>query len=225
MALRTGAVSDSAMTELLNSTSQRVDRKVQWCHGDRPVIAAMRIPGVALDLDVSADKNHITNTLGRAALDCGITESLTSHDIRRGPMRDLSKIDDSKMKKTVATFASASHLGHSRSAFASGATDVYTPNINSETWSKRLSIQEDEEDELFVLKPSSAPIKRKRQAQTTVDAALKGKGIDDMEMSPKTREKTRPTTAGHFRSAELADWRRGSKLDVMAGNVQIHDTS
>ena len=205
MALWTGAVSDSTMTELLNSTSQCVDRKAQWCHGDGPVIAAMRIPGVALDLDVSADNNQITNTIGRAALDCGMTESLTSHDIWRGSMRDLSKIDDSKMKKTVATFASASRLGLSHAAFASGATDVYTPNINSEISLKPLSIQKDQEDELIVSKPSSAPIKRKRQAQTAVDAALKEKGIDDIEMSPKIREKTHPTIAGYFRSAELAD--------------------
>ena len=90
LALRSGAVSIDA---LVTETKQRFGKTVTWTHPDRPVFATFKESARGLDLDKPASTPQMQCTIKEAAIQCGLAQSLASHEVRRGAVRDAQVVN------------------------------------------------------------------------------------------------------------------------------------
>lgn len=131
-ALRTGAVSEKTVTDLVINTSSRADKTVQWAHPERPVLCAQD-RGVLVP-DRPADTRHIRRYLQEAAELCNMTEDIRPHNIRRGVAAGSARVPTS-----MNADAARLQLGHSVATYTRGVTNEYIGPIDS-NYHQRLDL-------------------------------------------------------------------------------------
>ncbi|KAF4547791.1 Hypothetical protein D9617_36g063290 [Elsinoe fawcettii] len=169
-ALRTGNVKDcSSIDDVLRTTLQRRDKTVQWVEPNRPVLSAFKT-GPYLEPTRSAAVDQLRKTLNHAAASLGITQTLWTHDIRRGGAQEMSEIAPIR---NIDNAAEA--LKHSARATMAGITRAYTGIARKTTFAERLELEDVySHPRLMVDVDEDAPKnkKQKRIDTTTIDTFL-----------------------------------------------------
>jgi hypothetical protein len=135
-ALRTGAVDPSSWEDLTAQTLRRRDRTVQWKTPDRPVISAI-VPGKCsfLDLEKPARTGQIMNTLVNMGRKAKLVVKATTHDLRRGSVKDISHLKEDVRGFATPTVAAA--VGHRVSTYMNDVTASYNGGSDVSIWTLR----------------------------------------------------------------------------------------
>jgi hypothetical protein len=165
-ALRTGAVDASSWEDLTAQTLRRRDRTVQWKTPNRPVISAI-VPGhcAFLDLEKPARTGQILNTLADMGRRAKLVVKATTHDLRRGSVKDISHLKEDV--RGFATPAVAAAVGHRMSTYMNDVTASYNGGSDVSIWTLRAeSGFKDRQAPMLADQRFVARIPGKHEAQT-----------------------------------------------------------
>lgn len=133
-ALRQGAVHGAVSVEdAIRVALCSRDGLIKWQFPHRPVLCAGT--GTSLDFAKAAGVHWIRNALQEAAVLSGVSEHLTTHDIRRGAGGEASLLTPRRNLEQAADF-----LGHTTSARDRGTTREYMGHYTESTVEDRLNL-------------------------------------------------------------------------------------
>ncbi|TIA14576.1 hypothetical protein D6C80_05620 [Aureobasidium pullulans] len=139
MALRTGATAATSIDDLVEATTARPDRTMQWAFPDRPVLCCIENgQDRHLVLDKPAYVTQINNTLKAAAANIGVTVKVTPHDLRRGTAQEAAALN-----KATGIDSAAQVLGHRPITTMTGLTQKYIGDMRAVDWERRTTLKDD----------------------------------------------------------------------------------
>lgn len=206
VALRFRHVHGTSLSEVLQHTSMRYNRIVQWKYPKRPVLCQMRTWG-SLELEKPTPAQQLTNSLRQIALVAGILDRVVSHDVRRGAMRDVAYLK--KSIASVGTAAAALIAGHSRMSEAQGIINRYVGALQVPVFNLRAKAG-------FVnrLAPrfASSPVQLRPSTTREVDAYMDKHEID------KSKSRKRARAGELLKELQIEKW-KASEIDRLVEPV------
>lgn len=200
LALRFGNVHGTTLQEVLVHTSKRVDRTVQWTHPNRPVLCQMPRGNSMLTLDTPAPSTQLGRSLKEMALVGGVIDPVTSHDIRRGAMRDTAHLN-----RTVAGVESACAAlvgGHTKMSENRGITRAYIGALQAPIYNIRA---EKPFVDRLAPKATESTFTPRRNTTAEIDAYMDDHGMD------KKDSMKRSTASYQLREAQVRKWRESQQ--------------
>jgi len=175
VALRLGHVHETTLKGILEQTSKRADKKIQWTHPERPVICAVP-QGANSPLDTPASGSQLNNNVKDLALNAGIVERATHHSLKRGVARAMAHINEHIAG--VATAAVQLALHHSDVTLHSGGTRDYVGDSQVLTYNIRAKHRFDDH---LAPQMAPAPIQATRNTPKEVLEYMKKHGMDESQ--------------------------------------------
>jgi hypothetical protein len=137
LALRLGQTYGVTIDEVLEHTSRRHDRTIQWKNPDHPVLCSIRKGRRFLQVDNPAPARQLTDTVKVMGLIAGILVPIASRDIRSGAARDIAHIK--KGMRGTDQRAAALHIGHSEDSVRAGTTAHYIGALQNTVYNMRAA--------------------------------------------------------------------------------------
>lgn len=144
------------------------DRRIIWHNPDLPAFCTMPNSREA-DITNPLSVQGAVHCLQRIALSAGVLDHVTTHDVRRGALRDISHSSNipGTSRETVVRFAN-----HSNPAMMNGVTDRYTEIPQIHVYSERVSLGfEDRKGPAFSANP---PTHRPEKAAVLENQSVHG---------------------------------------------------
>jgi len=197
-----GLRSGNIPPDFLTQTSRRFDREVQFTHPQRPVVPG-RLLKAFVDWDRPSNTKQATIAVRDMGLVCGVLVPLTSHDLRRGGIADLTNLAGGKnnLKRAFADEDVAKHAGHSRASHFQGVTDKYAGPTEVDAYSLRAEEKPASRKEPLI----GTPMPRGSATKQEIDDYCSQNGVD-----PKDR-KQRKNAAIMFKKQRISDWNHAQK--------------
>lgn len=206
IALRTGVTHGASIEDVLSYAVTRVDRGIKWMHPDRPVFFAMA--GKMPDLTDSLSVTTGIHALQRMARCAGLLDHVTTHDIRRGALREVAHMPN-RLIGTSCSMA-ANIAGHSHSAMAKGVTKKYIGDTQSNVYLERSSMEF--VDQKAPRSAVNGAHEQQRVLSREIDEHLASTGQD------ANNRQLRHKAAASIRAERTRKWQQAQE------NLQIQDT-
>ncbi|KAH8730764.1 hypothetical protein GQ44DRAFT_822924 [Phaeosphaeriaceae sp. PMI808] len=141
LALRSGNTYGSTIDAVLEHTSAREDRIIQWRFPDRPVLCGSSSTSHVLDWNKLALRGRATRALDRANDILGSNSRVSLHNLRFGAAEDLQVIHPTA-PAGISLDAISNELGHHPVGRLKGVGLVYAQAYSTEdNWSKRVLLE------------------------------------------------------------------------------------
>lgn len=183
IALRFGRVRHTTIEEVLAHAAERYDGVVEWANPEAPVLCQMARGTSTVAYDKPAHQSQVRNAVQDIALAAGILDKVTSHDIRRGALRDAAYLKQpvyGAAGRTVALVAN-----HTLDSLENGVTQDYVGPLQQPIWNMRA--EEQFEDRLA---PRFAPVpftKSSTFSSHEIDAYMDEHGMDKTDTNQRTK--------------------------------------
>jgi hypothetical protein len=183
LTLRMGTVHAASIDQLIADTLAGPDRTVQWIHPDWALHPQLQGAGSSVKPSQPAGTQQFNRALQAAAETANIKVDLVPHDIRRGAVRDASRLSSTG---TQSIEGARTLLAHSYGTMFSGVTEEYIGPTSTSTWEQRHLVGPEEEFDLHIDADMELPHPR-RKRDSLDSLPLPGQG-------PKREKTTRSTT-------------------------------
>lgn len=183
IALRFGRVRYTTIEEVLAHAAERYDGVVEWANPEAPVLCQMARGTSTVAYDKPAHQSQVRNAVQDIALAAGILDKVTSHDIRRGALRDAAYLKQpvyGAAGRTVALVAN-----HTLDSLENGVTQDYVGPLQQPIWNMRA--EEQFEDRLA---PRLAPVpftKSSKFSSHEIDAYMDEHDMDKTDTNQRTK--------------------------------------
>ncbi|KAK5171127.1 uncharacterized protein LTR77_004271 [Saxophila tyrrhenica] len=205
VALRLGQVQFSTIHEVLAQAAARWDGAVQWKDPKAPVVCKLR---PKRDFSKPASTDQLRATVKAMALNAGVLAPITTHDLRRGALRDTAYRTTQSTSGLADNFVALA-AGHTDKALSNGVTQHYVGDLQTPLWNDRASNTfVDHKAPAFAPSPAPDMTTRTKAGKADVRAYMEKHGLDTSSESAR-RHATRA-----WRNEAMDAWRTGEGFEV-----------
>jgi hypothetical protein len=182
IALRFGRVKHTTIDEVLAAAAARPDGLVEWSTPNAPVLCFAPGLNKVANIEKPIEARHINDNLQAMAQTVGLLTEVTSHDIRRGALRDVAHLPNQLLG--VATNAVQVLAGHSESTRRAGVTQQYVGFIQEPTWNMRAESDFQDRAAPYV---TANPFKSSRKTPAALNAYMDQNNLDKASRSERLK--------------------------------------
>lgn len=200
MAMRTGALEDRTVEDVIGRAHSRPDRCVVWTPSRRedPLLPAFASRGNAISPKTPAPAKQLILSLQQASDLAGLLKQAKPHDLRRGAVRDVVHTPGIT---AIDVNLAAEVLSHTFEAKKNGISRSYVGHVKEPYFTKRVEeFADGDKAETFAMEFASSSFKRKVNTTAQIDAYCEENNLDPSNKNVRKQ-------AGHRLSKKVRnDW-------------------